>query len=269
MMKPFSQWHDILEEKHDTIREFLLNPEFSEKDLTALVDDFKVHGGSVLGNGAFGRTFYHPSWSHVLKIFPHDDCYIKFVRFAYRNHHPSFPRFYDLPRQIVPMFSRYNHKKMYMVRVELLGDIPDRWGLGSDIDDMKMEYLKYRLRGEASVDFKEMLKGMDHKVLVLLDGMWLIKKNLPNCELDIHGGNIMERPDTGDYVWIDPVWYGRESGLRNAAMSPWNHEHQPSRDNGDLLFKGGKQRPVGSPNRSRIARVRKQRLQALKSIDLD
>jgi hypothetical protein len=92
----------VLKEEFDSVSDFLLNPEHRNKTFNQLLDEFEKSGGKFIGSGKYGQVFEHPSWKYVIKVFQNDPEYLSFARFAYRNPHPSFPKFYGPPQRIIP-----------------------------------------------------------------------------------------------------------------------------------------------------------------------
>jgi hypothetical protein len=184
--------------------------------------EFEHSGGKFLGQGSFGKVLGHPSWPYVLKMFPRDDCYLKYVRFAYNNPHVAFPKFYGLPRRIRPLFIRgLNWANPYIVRIEKLRNIPNSYFIAGNVEDSIEEFIRFKTGEMDPARLQEMqeeydtLKQQKPEIYNLFEGAWLIKKNLPNCKLDLHGGNVMAR-ENGEYVWVDPVWAGH---FRNSKMT--------------------------------------------------
>ena len=106
-------------EAFETTHDFLLNQDYSDKTFSQLLHDFEQSGGKMIGVGKYGQVFQHPNWNYVLKTFHDDTCYLKFCRFVYKNPHPSFPKFYGLPKKIIPQFKR-TRPILYYVRIEKL-----------------------------------------------------------------------------------------------------------------------------------------------------
>lgn len=116
-----------------SIQELLSDPKNNNKDFDDILKDFKAHGGEVLGTGAFATALWHPSWKYVLKIFHGDISYLKFARFVMKNPRPSFPKFLDKPRKIIPNFKRsYTRQDLYFIKMEKLNPITEK-----EFDKMK------------------------------------------------------------------------------------------------------------------------------------
>jgi hypothetical protein len=141
----FKTW---LVESFDSISEFLLNPEHKTKTWEQLLGEFKSSGGEELGNGQYGTTFSHPRWPYVLKMYQ-DPLYTGFVRFAYKNPHSAFPKFYGPPQRVTPHYKRHESQATtYLVRMEKLEPIDAAtFKLIEDNNNMVTPYLRARETG--------------------------------------------------------------------------------------------------------------------------
>jgi len=211
-------------ESFDTVSNFMINPEHSEKTYEEIFKEFKKSGGKNIGYGAFGLVYYHPKWPYVLKTFKSDDAYLKFVRYAYDNPHPSFPKFYGKPQRVSPKIQSINDKR-YLVRIEKLKPISKK--AFDKIDFRLVDFFKL-IHNPDDVSEKEQYKllnmqsdigELSKSVYRLLEGLYLIRSNL-GLQEDLHDGNVMVRND-GQFVWADPVM---ESGgimeRENSLMIP-------------------------------------------------
>jgi len=234
----------ILSEAFDTVTEFMLNPQNSDKTYEELINDFEASGGEILGSGSYGIVYHHPSWPYVLKVFSWDDPYLKFARYAYTNPHPSFPKFYGPPQRVVPQYQRYRDEaKQYLARIEMLEPAPPEVFRSMDTDGLL--YFHYKKNPGAiknRVEYMKLsskMKALPKEMYNLYEGLYIIKTNITSTP-DLHEGNIMMRKD-GQYVWIDPVWEGPD-GTGNpltAAMT--------SKDLDQPTLKGGRVKPVRYP----------------------
>jgi len=202
-------------ESFDKVSDLLSDPRNNEKTIHELLDEFQSNGGKILGNGKFATVLFHPSWKFVVKIFSDDTPYLKFVRFCLKNPRPSYPKFFDKPRRIIPNYKRHkNNTYLYVVKTEKLFPINMR-----EYDDMQY-YTSYD-KGEA----KEMAdQGHEQWVfiynkLVKLetekpwypqfkeDYNFLMNHSHEIGSPDIHSRNFMKRAD-GSFVIADPFWVG-------------------------------------------------------------
>jgi hypothetical protein len=220
----FDREYRLWMESFDTVSDFMINPEHSNKTYEQIFKEFKKSGGKNIGYGAFGMVYSHPKWQYVLKTFKSDDSYLKFVRYAYDNPHPSFPKFYGKPQRVSPKIQTINDKR-YLVRIEKLKPISkkafdkidfrlaDFFKLIHNPDDVSDEE-RYEL-----LNMRSNLRQVSKSVYNLLEGLYLIRSNLMLPE-DLHDGNLMVRND-GQFVWIDPVKEeGEISEMENSLMTP-------------------------------------------------
>jgi hypothetical protein len=225
----FKEW--LINESFDKISDFLLNPDHRDKDWNTLMREFEKSGGNQIGRGSKGEIYEHPSWNYVLKTFFDDEFYIRFVRFATRNPHPSFPKFFGGIQRIVPFFKRYpNQEKMYLVRMEKLIPIQREtfklldanfYSGISYIRDLHAGRDDYEVEGYTS--FSDRKKGIINKVKYhqqiidllkaypnfknVFEGLYLLENANLKGAMDIHEGNFMQR-NNGDIVIIDPFFGG-------------------------------------------------------------
>ena len=226
----FKEW--LLTEAFDKVSDFLLNPAHRDKTFEELLKDFRASGGEFIGGGQFGQVFDHPSWPYVLKIFPHDDCYLAFARWASRINHPAFPKFFGAPQRVVPFYRRSaNMARIYLARVERLYPIDRTLGrlivdtvhgagayfyavknglLNQEVE--KTNYDRATRKTQPYVKVKVYQDWIDlfkqhPKLLPLFEGWELLTQQHFQCSPDVKIENIMQRQN-GDLVWIDPLWHG-------------------------------------------------------------
>lgn len=239
-MKTFHEW--VLSESFDTVSDFMLNPQHRNKTFGELIGEFKKSGGEAIGYGKYGAVYSHPSWPYVLKTYAQDSHYTKFVRFAFENPHPSFPKFYGKPQNVLPFYRRTRlGVNLYMVRLERLEPIPKELGTWLSRHMMNGIYyvraLKYGypltalsynfntrpqkraadLAGEELPSHVE--KPIYKEVTDMIDkypklqktfeaGLILLESPVSKeSSSDYHAGNFMMRSN-GDIVIIDPFWGG-------------------------------------------------------------
>lgn len=204
---------NILLERFDNVSLLLLNPEYNDKTLDELLKDFKLDGGIVLGEGKYGIVLEHPKWNYVIKIFPYDNSYLKFVRLVIKNPKPSFPKFYDKPRKIIPNFLREKKLEiLYVVKMEKLQPITSEelndimyylYYYNSDMDILSKEYDNWKL-------IKEKVNLIEQKYpqikVFAEDYNYLLNLNIGWD--DIRGKNNIMKRSNGVFVLNDPVWEG-------------------------------------------------------------
>jgi len=238
--KEFFQQY-ILEE-FDNVGKLLSDPTNSGRTWDELMNQFESEGGEIVGMGKYGKVLKHPKWSYVLKMFPNDECYLLFIRWAMKNPSSALPVLYDKPRQVYPQYIRYaSETKMYIIRMEELMPISK-----DTFDDIEY-YLRVSQPTEEEYDtaLKEYYDELEHieskdgkkvadrirfeqyypmvvqqwRRLKEIENMYpnikemlkvyrnIIHHSLRHCTFDIHKGNIMKRSN-GDLVWIDLLWDG-------------------------------------------------------------
>jgi len=259
-MLSFREYFNLLNESFDTVSDFLLNPEHRDKRFWDLMKEFEASGGKQIGSGKYGIVYSHPKWPYVIKTFNKDDNYLKFVRFAYKNPYPPFPKFYGPPKKIVPFYTREERdKELYISRIEKLEPLDE--GEFDAIDKARHKLTRYffyknnpknihgmfedSIRAEM-VELEEYVKTIPREIYNVLLGAEMLedvmKKEEWSGSPDWHKGNIMKRAN-GEYVLIDPVWEGyvfnayrdhdealaREAGYWSDDIDPDYAEPKPLR----------------------------------------
>ena len=265
-MLNFQNW--LIKESFDTVSDFLLNPEHRNKNWSELMKEFEDSGGEVIGVGKYGKVFSHPSWSYVLKMYQ-DEFYTRFVRFAYRNQHSSFPKFYGPPQRIIPFYRRYASNSIaYVVRMEKLYELPketyktiDDWlyrGISyieaikrgtanTEVEDWHYPNSKERREGKkpelkksfSYQDIMDILKQYP-KLFNVFEGLHMIIEAKLIGSLDMHRDNFMQRAN-GDIVIVDPLWGGTTPYADHKRMMdmetdniPYDYEEEPNIIGGKL-----------------------------------
>lgn len=141
----------IMRESFDSISDFMLNPEHRDKKWDELIDEFEKSGGKRIGAGKYATVWSHPSWPYVLKLYSQDNYFTAFVRFAYKNPHPAFPKFIGPPQLVVPFYKRLrSQEKQYLVRMEELNPISQsEFKLIDDNHHAGVAYVRAVERGDA------------------------------------------------------------------------------------------------------------------------
>lgn len=233
-------------ENFRTVTDFLLNPENSNKTWEELEKEFKESGGEILGSGKYGKVFYHPSWKYVLKMY-NDPLYTSFVRFAFKNPLPAFPKFYGPPKKIIPQYKRYESEAIsYIVRMEKLKPIDyETFELIDKFYTKSLDFFKnpeaedtywYYGKSKQFIYYGPDSKGNEpkevkvkrHQELIdaikdkpelfnILHGIYVLTTSSLPGSLDVHQNNFMKR-DNGDIVFVDPFWVG-SNPYRDAQMA--------------------------------------------------
>jgi hypothetical protein len=239
----FSQFL-TLHEAFDTVSDFLLNPEHRYKTWDQLMKEFEASGGSYIGGGRFGTVYDHPSWPYVVKVF-NDPFYLRFARFAYRNPHPCFPKFFGPPQRIVPFYTRGAAQSVqYIVRVEKLIPVKDQQMLKQFITlyDYAVYYLTSSDKGNRYFDSVRELFQRYPQLEKLTEAIFLVQRNIHGA-MDIHTENIMQRQN-GDLVLTDPLWEGTNPYAD--ARRAMEMETDPVYDEPPSNIVGGKMYPKRS-----------------------
>ena len=235
----FKKW---LNESFDTVSDFMLNPEHRNKTFSELMGEFQKSGGEAIGHGKYGAVYSHPSWPYVLKTYADDSHYTKFVRFAYQNPHPAFPKFYGKPQSVLPFYRRGRENvRLYLVRLEKLEPISQELGswlarnmfrgisyvgalkYGTPLTEPSYNFTTRAQRREAErsgaqtpeyVDkpiYKDITDMIDKypKLQKIFEAGLILQENrlFKGSSPDYHAGNFMMRSN-GDIVIIDPFWEG-------------------------------------------------------------
>lgn len=243
----FKRW---FVENFNTTAQFLLNPEYSNKTWPELERDFKADGGEIINYGSHSAVFAHPAWNYVLKKYD-DPVYTAFVRFAYQHPNLAFPKFYGLPKKIIPHYRRNKSNAVcYIVRMERL--YPINRSTFELIDRYYQPYLAYVMSvsaGQGDIEddvwshqgrtwtydpgprkgiqpvrsrvprFKAMIDFLQQhpQIKKVFEGLLFLQQNGPQGALDMHQGNFMQRLN-GDIVIADPLWEG-SNPYRDAALA--------------------------------------------------
>jgi hypothetical protein len=202
-------------EKFEKVSDLLSDPNNNNLNIHELLNLFKQNGGEILGQGKYATVLVHPSWKHVVKIFSNDVPYLKYVRFCLKNPRPSFPKFFDKPRRIIPNYKRHkSNVYLYVVKTEKLLPISIR-----EYDDMQY-YLYYDIdhSKEMAEKYGEGWRFIHNKLIKLQsDFPWFpqFKKDYDflmynSNEIGVRDDtskNVMKR-STGEFVLTDPFWEG-------------------------------------------------------------
>jgi hypothetical protein len=78
------------------------------------------------------------------------------------------------------------------------------------------------------------VKSLPKAVYNLLEGWYLLRRDLPDLNPDLHGDNVMMRDD-GQYVWVDPVWTGDENSDNPLTAAMTSKDYEPSN-----MLRGGR-----------------------------
>jgi hypothetical protein len=83
--------------------------------------------GIKMASGSYGLVLMKPDWDHVLKLFPYDHCYLRFIDYCIQHPNKHFPKFKKPATPMHAFFSRTEGKKkidkFYAVKIEKLKPI--------------------------------------------------------------------------------------------------------------------------------------------------
>lgn len=197
-MKYQDFYNNLIFEAFDSVNDLLSNPAYDDSKWNAVLNQFMLNGGKVVGQGKHAIVLQHPSWNYIVKVFSDDVPYLKFVRFCIQNPRISFPVFYDKPRRIVPHYVRRTSQQyLYVVKMEKLDHI------SHDTFNDIYAYVKYHdpLRAD------RIESEHPHIVQFKKDFMFLMENalKLNFGEQDLHEYNIMKRSN-GVFVLTDPFF---------------------------------------------------------------
>lgn len=259
-------------EGHANALNFLLDPANKDKFIYDLEQEFIDNGGEVLGTGAGGTAYTHPSWNYILKTFSGDYCYLRFARFAANNQRPSYPRFIGGVQKVIPHFARHwSQENIYLIRMEKLTPIDRADELYHQFKMLMREVITAHSIKNANNDILSIqdlhsivMKYYDtdnfgfeeygKNVMEAIKGFYEFFKNpkvMNNCRLDLHSANVMTRPSTGQLVITDPLYNStplhkndfptnhKNSSENMYAMSSDKNERKRLDDFGDAIISGG------------------------------
>jgi hypothetical protein len=214
----------------------------SNRDYEDFLDYLRSNGWGWTGSGAFGTVFKKPNKNYVLKVYKNDPAYDNFLNFIEENQNdPHIPK---IKRRILPLSN--NQSKNYgIVAIEKLDSLKSsdwRWRLVSSFENTlydnnignlsfdeylnnaieevrniykenleiaKQQKIKRNIRNES-----RKLRRLDYFVesnLGIFKSIYRLKKflesNGESHTFDMHSGNFMIRPSTGEIIVTDPIAY--------------------------------------------------------------
>jgi len=213
----------------------------SNRDYYDFLEYLKSNGWGWTGSGAFGTVFKKPNKNYVLKVYRNDPAYDNFLNFIEENQNdPHIPK---IKRRILPLSN--NQSRDYgIVAIEKLDSLKIgdwRWRLVStfanalhdytignlgfdeylnnvveavrDIYKENLEITKQK-RPKNTRSESRRLRRLDYFVesnLGIFKTFYKLKKFLESNEeshlFDMHSGNFMMRPSTGEIIVTDPIAY--------------------------------------------------------------
>lgn len=215
-----------------------------QKPYDDFIDFLQKKGWRKIGFGAFGIVFEKLNKNYVIKVYYNDPAYDRFLDFIEQNQNdPHIPKINRrIIRQ--PKDSRDFNYDYGVVAIEKLGKLERprwRWDMVSmfqkflkGVDVLNLSFDEYidksiksvRQNLQEDIDFynddphekyyslsyRKLLKRLDYFVesnLGLFKTFYKFKKfledNNATHQFDLHSGNFMIRPSTGEIVVIDPI----------------------------------------------------------------
>jgi hypothetical protein len=215
----------------------------SKRDYEDFLDYLRSNGWQWKGSGAFASVFQKPNKNYVLKVYKNDPAYDDFLDFIEENQNdPHIPK---IKRRILPLTSNQseNYGIVAIEKLDNLKRSDWRWRLVSAFEsflysdavgnlsfdeyinniteqvrnmfDESLEKAKMRVaRGTLGNTRSESrkLRRLDYFVetnLGIFKTFYRLKKFLESNgnshSFDMHSGNFMMRPSTGEIVVTDPI----------------------------------------------------------------
>lgn len=192
-----------------------------------LYNKYKIR---CIGKGKFGQVFWKGGWNYVVKVFDNDCAYLDYVDFCINNPNPHYPKFVKKPLHMHQFHMRPHNsqKTMQVLKIEMLETLHDSW-YGTNLHDLYDLYCgeiksielmsdhEYTLSEYTSIE--QVYKAFPgQQIEGLLEAIHMIRQSLPEYDLDLHSGNIMQRAD-GTIVLSDPIAYvGAPGGMLNTHI---------------------------------------------------
>lgn len=218
---------DVLVDKiYPILREIEATEQFDvQQDLIhALNVSLELHGCTLLGEGSYGVVYTNPDNPNtVFKIGGHltQDAYLPFIHWVVKNPHAHLPTVHNLHSNI--------SSDTYIAEIDRLEDINDFYGITkvtwSDSDTEYFDYMDkmrqtsfYRLYQAADAvmagSFEDVPRYLvddevyNSQVVGVLHVTLRIKETLVEQDgwrEDLHDGNVMVNPRTGNLIITDPI----------------------------------------------------------------
>jgi hypothetical protein len=191
-----------------------------------IINHIKEHFGIVLlGSGAYGQVFSHPSWNYVIKIYESDPGYDRFLKFCSSANSPHLPKVLRAPKVIHQFHTRLPEagSKLNVVKLEILQPLSSNFtALLSQVrgthSNKKMAHLYMQFKSNQRDGLYMQISSKYN-----LDDVFTILSQIEGQMsgdhefLDIHDSNFMMRGET--VVIADPIsnlhtsepWYRHDS----------------------------------------------------------
>lgn len=159
-------------------------------------DFLEMNDWKPISSGLYGFVFTHPDLDYVIKVFKHDDGYLRFVRYAQNNPSPYLPKFRGKIMRI--------DDGLFAVRMEKLEECPATmtWALDlisnfADGHDSLPDFIKKAKSSEYWLRCKAVIEA-NPGIMELVDELRKFRVRY----MDLHAGNFMMRGKT--LVITDP-----------------------------------------------------------------
>lgn len=202
-----------------------------------IIEHIKQHYGiQLVGSGAYGQVFIHPSWNYVIKIYESDPGYDRFLNICSSMKTPHLPKVIKPPKTIHQFHLRLKEagSKLNIVKLEILS--PLSIDFKNSLRQVKGGYSNKKIAHLYSL-FKTHQKDAVYNELnskydldSLFQTLQIIENNISTDHdfLDIHDGNFMMRGNT--IVIVDPIsnLYTAEPWYRYADYPIWISSDTPA-----------------------------------------
>lgn len=213
------------------------------EDFDMVYDRLKANGWKEIGSGSFAKVFEHPEKDYVMKLFT-DQCYLAFLRFLERHqNNPHIVKVKSI--DIIPKgdnvglvaieklkkanFSNWRNNLALSFGGYLSSTTIGNRSLETVVDGFMNKVKKdensmkqYYVVKNQDTPEKDFRQKISHHDRLLRRVEFFIEDNLPLaralyelskylemnsnfCRFDLHSGNFMIRPSTGEIVITDPV----------------------------------------------------------------
>jgi hypothetical protein len=216
----------------------------SKRDYEDFLDYLSSNGWQWKGSGAFATVFQKPNKDYVMKVYKDDPAYDNFLDFIEENQNdPHIPK---IKRRILPLSNNYkNYGIVAIEKLDNLKHHDWRWPLVStfesflysnDVGNLSFDdYINNIIEKVRNIYEKSLetakdrvskgmlsntrsqsrkLRRLDYFVetnLGIFKTFYRLKRflesNGKSHAFDMHAGNFMMRPSTGEIIVTDPIAY--------------------------------------------------------------
>lgn len=161
------------------------------------VQEYLINNGYIMiGEGAYSQVWALHGSNAVIKVSTKaDKCWLLFAEYSKLHPNKHLPKI----SRLIKYKSKYNGAEFFIAFMERLEPISKAKWMTSSFDDIKgmivFSYDKEKMK-EYTKKNPDLAKIFDDLIQARIK---------TNCGFDIHRGNIMIRPSTGDIVITDPL----------------------------------------------------------------